>query len=282
MDSHGKRFNCPNGHGPMELTRLDKDVKFRDKYFTIGTDNLKCPDCGFLAATVEQAGTTQRLLAEAYRRSEGLLSSEEIRNYRNKCGITQNKLAEKIGVGIASIKRWENGLVQSRSMDKLLRKQFGESHDSDDPFLRHYHGGRAFSKSRTKLVLKKFESLLNIILLRENDPNDKMLFATKYLWFADFVAFKDKGKGITGANYAVLPYGPQLNNYRDLVDQIRKASEETAEPLTAHEISVIEQIAAKFPRPQLVYEAAHREEVWSEKKSGETIPYTDAERLTEI
>lgn len=34
-----------------------------------------------------------------------------------------------------------------------------------------------------------------------------MLYAAKYLWYADMVAFRDLGRSITGASYAALPMG---------------------------------------------------------------------------
>ena len=37
------------------------------------------------------------------------------------------------------------------------------------------------------------------------------------------VAFRNIGRSMTGATYAALPYGPQLNNYSDLIDEIKKA-----------------------------------------------------------
>ncbi|MCP4351697.1 MAG: hypothetical protein GY795_40035 [Desulfobacterales bacterium] len=36
-------------------------------------------------------------------------------------------IAEKMAVGIASIKRWEGGLIQTRSMDKALRAALSDS-----------------------------------------------------------------------------------------------------------------------------------------------------------
>lgn len=38
--------------------------------------------------------------------------------------------------------------------------------------------------------------------------------------YADQVAYRELGIGMTGATYAVMPHGPQLDNYADLVDEI--------------------------------------------------------------
>jgi hypothetical protein len=75
-------------------------------------------------------------------------------------------------------------------------------------------------------VLDSFEKELGRPLLKKDD---RMLYAAKYLWYADMVSFRDLGRGMTGATYAALPMSPQLNNYRDLVDEIFRA-----DPGTAH------------------------------------------------
>ncbi len=52
----------------------------------------------------------------------GRLAPEEIVALRKRLGLTQAALAEKTGIGIASIKRWENGtVIQNASLDAQLR-----------------------------------------------------------------------------------------------------------------------------------------------------------------
>jgi len=84
--------------------------------------------------------------------------------------------------------------------------------------------------------------------------------------------------GKTYATYAALRYGPQMNNYRELIDSILAADEAKAEPLSDSKQRIIERIARTFPKDQLIYEAAHREEIWKEKAVGSLIPYTDVLR----
>ena len=50
-----------------------------------------------------------------------------------------------------------------------------------------------------------FEQKLGRVLLKKTD---RMLYAAKYLWYADMVAYRDLGAGMTGAGYAALPLGP--------------------------------------------------------------------------
>ena len=109
-----------------------------------------------------------------------------------------------------------------------------------------------------------------------------MLYAAKYMWYIDMEAYRQTGQGVTGATYAALPMGPQLNNYKDLVEEIIKANEKQAEPLTEEEKHIIEKVAFAFPNTKIIYSASHRETVWKKKSPGHFIPYSDAFRLTEL
>ena len=177
-------------------------------------------------------------------------------------------------IGIASVKRWEGLIIQSRSMDRLLREALA-GRICGDP----YTGNKPFSIPRVRLVLRHFEEALGRRIIKKND---KMLFAAKYLWYADMTAFRKTGEGITGATYAALAFGPQMNNYRELIDDIRRAVDTDAEPLSEEEKGIIVGIAQRFPQDQMVYDASHRETIWKEKVTGALIPYSDAARLKEI
>jgi hypothetical protein len=177
-----------------------------------------------------------------------------------------------MNVGIASIKRWEGGTIQSKSMDHALRIALGGQSAGDS-----CTGNRAFSIPRIKLVLKEFESVLGKHILKKND---KMLFAAKYLWYADMVAHRERGESMTGSTYAALPYGPQLNNYKDLIEDIIRADESEAEPLSREEKRIITRIAMNFPKERMAYDAAHKEKVWKRQPNGAIIPYTESAELT--
>ncbi|MFH1122957.1 MAG: type II TA system antitoxin MqsA family protein [Pseudomonadota bacterium] len=269
-----KVLDCPNGHGKMQVKKLQKSVTFRGEAIALPVEHHVCKVCGLEAGSIDQAAKTQRKISDAYRSKVGLLTGEEIREGRKKQRSSQAEFAERLGVGIASIKRWEGGLIQTRSMDRSLRmalegKIVGDSNT----------GNQVFSIPRVKLVLRKFESCLKKSLLEEND---KMLYAAKYLWYADMVAFRDLGRSLTGATYAALPLGPQLNNYRDLIDHILKADETSAERLTEEEERIIGRVSKVFPRKKMVFDAAHQEDIWKTKAVGALIPYSDASELKTI
>lgn len=269
-----RKIICPNGHDNIALIKAEKEMIFKGVDIKFLAKQCKCQECGIEFGTVEQTAAIQRTISDAYRKSEGLLTSEEIRSNRKKLGLTQNELAKRMNVGIASIKRWEGALIQSKAMNTALVNVFGGATIGNN-----YTGNRAFSIARVKLVMKEFEKLLNQDFIEEGD---KLLFDAKCVWYADMLAFREHGRSLTGATYAALPHGPQLNNYKELVDLIRNADETKAKPLTQEEKRILVRIAKKFPNKQKIFDAAHREEVWKKKSPGALMPYSDAFNLTEI
>ena len=52
--------------------------------------------------------------------------------------------------------------------------------------------------------------------------------------------------------------------------------------ITEDEKRIIARVALTFPTKQMVFDAAHKEIIWGNRSPGELIPYSDAEKLTEI
>jgi putative zinc finger/helix-turn-helix YgiT family protein len=268
------RMNCPSGHGKMVVRKAKKRMTFRGVKIIVPIEQYICIVCGAEAGTVNQAARIQKTIADTYRKAVNLLTGEEIVEKRKRLNLTQEALAKRMNVGIASIKRWEGATIQSKSMDHALRIAL-EGQTVGDSCT----GNRTFSIPRIKLVLKEFESVLGKHILKKND---KMLFGAKYLWYADMVAHRETGGSLTGSTYAALPYGPQLNNYKDLIEDIIRADESKAEPLNPEEKRIITRIAMKFSEERMVYDAAHKEKIWKKQPNGAIIPYTDSVELTGV
>jgi putative zinc finger/helix-turn-helix YgiT family protein len=271
---NGKSMGCPRGHKEMVIKKVQKSIPFRGTRVSFSAEQYVCPECGAEAGTVEQTAAIQKSIADAYRKTVGLLTGKEIVESRKRMKLTQDHLAKKMNVGIASIKRWEGVSIQTKSMDQALRAALLGQNVGDS-----CTGNRSFSIPRIKLVLNELGLLLGRKLLKKND---RMLFAAKYLWYADMLAHRETGQSMTGATYAALPFGPQLNNYRDLIDDIEKAAVSKAEPLTPVEKRIIARIAMRFPREQMVYHAAHRETAWKKQDRGAIIPYTDSGEINAL
>ncbi len=269
-------MNCPNDHGSMRIKTATRELTFRGKRVKFRAQHYICPVCGIEADDLGLAAANQKALSDAYRAAARLLTGEEIIERRKKLGWTQEDLARAANVGIASIKRWETGQIQTKAMDDVLRRSLSGEATGADP----YTGNRTLSLARIKLVLEGFSRPLGRKFL--TSPKDKMLYAAKYLWYADMVAFRETGQSMTGGTYAALPHGPQLNNYSELVPLISEADENQADPLSEHDLRIITRISRAFPSDQSVYKAAHNEKAYKSKMNGELIPYSDAEHIKAV
>jgi len=78
----------------------------------------QCTDCQ--AISIDDEADQQ--ISVAFRREAGLLAPAEIRQGREKLRLTQKQFANLLGVGEATISRWETGAqIQQRAMDRFLR-----------------------------------------------------------------------------------------------------------------------------------------------------------------
>lgn len=100
--------------------------------FTVTVPIVRCPRCGYKTVDAHQLDEYSTAVADAYRRKHGRLTSEEIRGARAKLRMSQREFADYIGVGIASVKRWELGMVQDRAMDELLRLKTQPQYAADN------------------------------------------------------------------------------------------------------------------------------------------------------
>lgn len=87
----------------------------------VNMPGLTCPNCGYTTIPGSAMPEYMRLVADAYRKKVGLLTSLEIRSRRKLLGMSQDDFADYLGVGKASVRRWELGQVQEQAMDNLMR-----------------------------------------------------------------------------------------------------------------------------------------------------------------
>lgn len=274
MESIGN--NCPLGHGEMRRQTVSKEADIRGEKISYHVECMICPECSLTRTTIEQAAKAQHAIADAYRVKKGLLTGPEIKCYRELLGLSQQELADKAACSKMSIIRWENGVIQKPISDRSLRDILCPPELQDE-----YTGNREFSLGRIKLVYDEFGKWVDYELLAHGDMG---LYAAKNCWYADLVAFRELGKGITGASYAVMRHGPQLDNYAELVEEILKIDSSALEPLSIEEAEIIKRLSGIFRKRTDAYKASHAEPVWKsiEKNIGRGISYKIAYELTSV
>lgn len=268
--------NCPCGHGEMQEGTVMDEIVFRGVTVNYQLECLVCPVCDMTRSTVDQAANAQTAIADAYRKKVGLLTGEEIKQYRKVHTLSQQQLAEKAHCAKMSIVRWENGVIQKSASDKALRDILCPVDPHDE-----FTGNRALSLVRIKLVYEEFQKHVSYELLI---PNDKGLYAAKNCWYADLVAYREIGCGMTGASYAIMPFGPQLDNYADLVDEILKTDTSKVKPLSSEEMAIIKKLSVLFNRQKDAFDASHAEPEWKriDTNLGQRISYKIAFKLKAI
>jgi putative zinc finger/helix-turn-helix YgiT family protein len=120
-ETKGNCFEC----GIADLVPATIEVKgtVRGEDYNVSMRGLKCPNCGFQTIEGRDMPEYGRLLADKYRSAHNLLTSDEIIALRHGFGESQQAFADRIGVGIASIKRWELGKIQDGRYDELIREK---------------------------------------------------------------------------------------------------------------------------------------------------------------
>ena len=116
-------MNCLQcGVGKLKPTTSSEiPGEFRDFKTTVTMPALECSNCGYVTIRGEDMATFMTLVSDKFREQAGLLTSKEIRDRRAGLKLTQEAFAGYLGVGVASIKRWELGQVQDEAMDQLIR-----------------------------------------------------------------------------------------------------------------------------------------------------------------
>jgi putative zinc finger/helix-turn-helix YgiT family protein len=111
------------GHQGMHLatvpyaTTIDHD----GRAYRVEIPALTVPQCKNCQA-ISIDDDADHEISAAFRRQAGLLAPQEIRQGRAKLGLTQKQFANLLGVGEATVSRWETGAqIQQRAMDRFLR-----------------------------------------------------------------------------------------------------------------------------------------------------------------
>jgi len=238
------RILCTNCEKETEGEIVTKKEVFtvRGEPISVDVKYTKCRECGDEVLNPATNNDPFELSYREYRHKHALLQPEEISDWRKAHHLKQSELAKLIGIGVATLNRYENGALQNESHEKLLRlamdlanlskliersegvfsedkkkklleqlKDSGEVASSFDNTIIINFGGdeQDILSGFIKLNLSKLYNL--ILYFSKNGVLKSKL--NKLLFYADFKHFKECTLSITGLRYAHLPYGPVPDNY---------------------------------------------------------------------
>jgi putative zinc finger/helix-turn-helix YgiT family protein len=125
-------FKCKSEE--FETREIKVHQEFRGEHFDVVTPVSVCKECGWQTLGAGQVDELRKQTVEEYRQQHHLLTSTEIILRRGIRGMSQQDFAKFIGVGVASIKRWERGFVQEPVYDRLIRQKCDST-----PFPCHFN-----------------------------------------------------------------------------------------------------------------------------------------------
>ena len=179
-----------------------------------------------------------------YMNEHGLVTPDEVKGIRKKYGLSQALFAKSLGLGEATVQRYENGSIPNKVNSDLIKtvkdpKKFLEILEKNKNKLAptDYNSikrraekliGTSKSSSSTNDLVEVLNTYLQmngdklaglvaeIMLQLKKLFNHEYTYKTKLyklMWFIEDEYYQRYGKTLTGLSYAHLPYGPVPNNH---------------------------------------------------------------------
>lgn len=210
-----------------------------------------CDECGkdIFVPAIEEDNFAR--LYDIYREMTGIISPQEIVEFRKKYDLSQRELVSLLGWGKMTINRYERGALPSKSHSDMLKNIMLNEEIFKQKVLEAYETGRlnkkaydnitrCFQSSRKNIVkslleveLSHDEDILNgfrkfeierienlISYIADKTENLYKTSLNKYLWFIDFENFKQNVRSLTGLRYVKQKYGPVIEKkgYEEIIN----------------------------------------------------------------
>ena len=245
---------CMEEH-EVKTALVSEQSVFKGKSISYGAIYSYCDVAEELYMDEQQMQINDIEIKNAYRKAEGLLTSDEISNIRAKYRISQKDFCILLGWGEKTITRYEGHQVQDKAHDTILKKIdrdpewfltllkdvkdcFAEEtyrkyyetatslyETSRDVYLRkaieanyvNYQGKKLYN-GNAKLSLDKVVDVIRYFASSCKVTSLYKVKLMKLMWYADMLSYKKRGFGITGLVYQVLPMGAVPVGHNSIID----------------------------------------------------------------
>ena len=234
---------CMEEH-EVKTVLVKEEAIFKSKKITYDALYLYCDMAEELYMNEQQLRENDIRLKDAYRKSEGLLTSSDIYNIRAKYRINQSDFCGLLGWGGKTITRYESHQVQDKAHDTILKKLDQDPewfllllnnyranlpvesfqrylaaatalYEADrDSYLRkaieadyaRFQGNQLFH-GNAELSLDKTVDVIRYFAASAKITALYKVKLMKLMWYADALSYKLRGFAITGLVYQALPMG---------------------------------------------------------------------------
>lgn len=245
---------CPECLDLHEFKHRNKseDYEIKNETVTVNAHYLECTACGELILDPENPDENYIKAYDMYRESKNLLTSSEIQDLRKKYNLSQRQMAKILGWSHVTLSRYETGAIQSQShnnelvllhepenmltildtnKDNLNPKEYLAIRSKIEKIINATTGANFYQlvenyfssqpsefNGFSKFNLEKLINLLKYYLSRDSQVFKVKLM--KYLWYTDFIHFKNYTVSMTGLSYIRIKMGPVPNEYDMLISLI--------------------------------------------------------------
>ena len=245
---------CMEEH-EVKTVKVKEQATFKDRPVNYDAVYTYCDAADELYMDERQIQENDIRLKDAYRRAEGLLTSEEISDIRSKYGITQSDLCTLLGWGGKTITRYESHQVQDRAHDTILKKIYrdpewflsllkdAKNNLSEEAYQKYLEAATAFYEADQDQYLRKaiqasyarfrgnklfhgntelsLDKVVDVIRYFASSTMITSLYKVKLMklmWYADALSYKRRGFAITGLVYLALPMGAVPVGHNSIID----------------------------------------------------------------
>lgn len=127
----GKSLHCSWGNNGMKCIKCGQrvepealrtfDAELRGRRVSVRLRVPWCAPCNRPVILGQKVRAYHRVVSDAYRREVGLLTTGEIDGFRRSLNMTWPEFADYLFIGIATLKRWNRGEIQTQALDRLVR-----------------------------------------------------------------------------------------------------------------------------------------------------------------
>lgn len=237
------------------IEKREQTFKVRDTKVTILADARVDNDTNEIIFDQQLDNKAINLAFEKYREDNNIINSSDIVKLRKKYHLSQRALAKLLGIGSATVARYEKGALPIESISNLLRQIMSDEESFSDFFKNNKSNLSEEEIQKVVSVLNKLsqkiksDSVLKAYILRNennqanvNDGFRKFDFnkfknlviylighgiqvsktrLNKLLFYCDFTYFSDNSVSISGATYIHDHYGPVPSDFELLYTVLR-------------------------------------------------------------
>ncbi len=242
-------MKSPFTEGNAKLLKEQRVLEFRKEKFSILYHVWECEETKEQFTTNELDNLNLNQVHNKYREKFGIPFIDEIRDIRERYGLSATKMSEVLGLGINVYRSYEAGEMPSVATGRLIRlagncEEFSKLLELSKNALEPHEYDKVKKKiDQVQSDYTTVEEPQELYLIKSKYPNihngyripnlvriSKMVqfFASenkpfltamnKLMFYADFGHFQNHGNSISGLRYKAIQRGPVPENYGAIYD----------------------------------------------------------------